>query len=144
MNSNNACLLKDFVDTYKNYDLCFADNKINDLYNIGFILIKCNDKTLSFFENVLFDLKKVKGWDQEIVNNHVWKCEYDLKIGKFDDSVILCGYDFDETLKDTYIIYKSFIPHHSNMTINFNERLFNLKNNNLIDSKEYDENVKRL
>ncbi len=144
INANNASSLKEFIDKYTNYDLCFADNAINDKYNIGFILIKCNDITLSFFQNVLFDLKKFKGWDQEIVNEHIFNSKYNLNISKFDKSMILCGYDFDTTLKNTYLIYKSFIPHDSNIFINFNRRLSNLKHYQLIDLKTYNDNVKPL
>ena len=57
INFNNSNKLVEFFNIYTNNDLCFSDNEGGGhKYNIGIILINCNIKTLSFFENVLDDL----------------------------------------------------------------------------------------
>lgn len=144
INSNKAHILKTFLNKYQNYDLCFPDNIVNEQYNIGFILIKCNTKTLTFFEAVLSDLKKFNGWDQNIVNEHICKHRDELKICKFNKSRILCGHDFDLALKDCFLIYKSFIYHDEDQNTNLNNRLKKFKDNNLIDLKTYNDNIKHI
>jgi len=141
INSNNVNQLKDFFNKYSDNDLCFADNNINFHYNIGIILIKCNEKTISFFENVLIDLINDKGWDQGVVNKHL-KNNYDLKIYKFDKEKIYCGYNFNPKYKDTFLIYKSFIQHDKNINITFNNRFDIFKKYGLITDKEYNDNYK--
>jgi hypothetical protein len=136
VNQNNAHLLQEFINKYKNNDLCFADNDRIGYCNIGFILINCNLKTLSFFEGVLSDLKKYNDWDQNIVNLHL-NNNNNLKVDTFDYTKILCGWDFDHEYKDTYLIFKSFIHHEPNININFNKRLEIFYKSGLIDETEY-------
>jgi len=142
VNSKTTLPLKTFIHRHAIYDLCFADNAINELYNIGFMLIKCNDKTLQFFEDVLRDLKTFNGWDQEVVNQHIRERHHNLKITKFDKSKIVCGCNLPTPFKSTFFIFKSFIDHNANQAINLNKRLEMLKNLNLITSRQYNENVK--
>lgn len=141
INSNNVRQLPDFLHTYINNDLCFADNDGFGYYNIGVILIRCSIKTLCFFENVLADLVSNKGWDQDVINNHLHN-NNNLKIDVFDRNKIYCDWDFNVDYKDTYLIYKSFI-HHSKDTIkNYNMRLDILLNSGLICHNEYNINYK--
>jgi len=143
INSNNVNQLKEFFNKYLDNDLCFADNNIKPQYNIGIILIRCNSKTLSFFENVLIDLINNKGWDQEVVNKHLSNNNNNnLKINKFDKEKICCGYNFNLQNKDTFLIYKSFIQHDKNINITFNNRFDIFKKYGLITDKEYYENYK--
>jgi len=143
INSKNINELVDFFNKYLDNDLCFADNNGNGYYNIGIILIKCNIKTLTFFENVLSDLINGHGWDQEVVNNHLRNNNNNnLKVNVFDRTKIHCGWEFWPYYKDTYLIYKSFIQHDANANKNFNKRLDILKKCELITNEEYNNNYK--
>ena len=141
INSNNINELVDFFYKYLDNDLCFADNDGNGYYNIGIILIKCNIKTLTFFENVLTDLTNKHGWDQDIINNHLHNND-NFKVNTFDRTKIYCNWNFNPSYKYTYLIYKSFIHHDKNMNKNFNKRLDILKNYELITNEEYNANYK--
>lgn len=140
INSTNIIELSDFFCEYLDNDLCFADNNGNGYYNIGIILIKCNTETLTFFENVLTELINSRGWDQDVINNHLSNSS--LKVDTFDRTKIYCNWEFDPSYKDTYLIYKSFIHHDKNMNKNFNMRLDILKKYELITNEEYDANYK--
>jgi hypothetical protein len=144
INSNNANQLLDFFTSYTNNDLCFPDNGGDCLhhYNIGVMLINCNERTLSFFENVLIDLIQNKGWDQDVINTHL-KNNSTLKVDEFDKEKIFCNYEFNPAYKDTYLIYKSFINHDTNINKNFNARLNLFKKYGLISDEEYNNNYKK-
>lgn len=140
INSNNTNEIVDFFYKYLDNDLCFADNDGNGYCNIGIILIKCNINTLTFFENVLTDLTTNHGWDQDIINTHLLTTQ--LKINTFDRTKIYCNWDFNPSIKDTYLIYKSFIDHDKNINKNFNKRLDIFKKHELITHQEYNDNYK--
>jgi hypothetical protein len=141
INSNNINELYDFFNKYIDNDLCFADNNGKGYYNIGIILINCNIKTLTFFENVLIDLTKSFGWDQDIINNHLQN-NTNLKINTFNREKIYCHWDFNPSYKNTFLIYKSFIFHDKNINKNFNRRLDIFKTFGLITEEEYNANIK--
>jgi len=142
INSNNINELDDFFNKYIDNDLCFADNDGCGYYNIGIILIKCTTKTLSFFENVLNDLIHSKGWDQDVINKHLYK-NNNFKVNVFNREKIYCNFDFNPSYKNTYLIYKSFIFHDKNIIKNFNKRLDIFKNFGLISDEEYNINYKK-
>jgi hypothetical protein len=142
INSNNTDELVDFFYKYLDNDLCFADNDGTGYYNIGIILIKCNIKTLSFFENVLTDLTNTRGWDQDVINKHLLNNNNNLKVDTFDRTKIYCNWDFNPSYKYTYLIYKSFIKHDTNINKNFNNRLDIFKKHELITDLEYNANYK--
>jgi len=138
INSTHAPLLGEWIDTYKEYDLCFPCNGGEDKHNIGFILINCNEKTLRFFEQVLSELQKNRGWDQQVVNRLLMTCcPTDMKVGNFEVARICCGFDFPAQYIDTFLIYKSFIHHSTDMIANFNARLDIFRSNHLISEEEY-------
>jgi len=141
INSANANQLPEFFEKHSSNDLCFADNDGNGYYNIGIILIKCHRNTLLFFKNVLKQLVDTKGWDQEVINRRLENNPY-FKVGVFDRSKIYCNWGFDNQYRESHLIFKSFTPHNSNMTITFNNRLDIFKQYNLITEEEYDENYK--
>jgi hypothetical protein len=142
INFNNSNKLVEFFNIYTNNDLCFSDNEGGGhKYNIGIILINCNIKTLSFFENVLDDLINKKGWDQDVINNHLCN-NNNLKVGLFDKEKIYCGWEFNPQYMDTYLIYKSFIHHDTNIIKNFNNRLDIFKRSGLITNEEHHANFK--
>ena len=103
-------------------------------------MIKCNSHTLSFFENVLNDLIINKGWDQGVVNRHLYNTS--LKIGVFDKEQIMCGDNFNQIYRDKYLIFKSFIGHTPNLITNYNSRLDKFHNAGLISDDEYNNNKK--
>lgn len=145
INSNNVNKLSDFFNSYLDYDLVFCNDAGRDkCYNIGVMLINCNEKTLSFFENVLIDLINTKGWDQPVVNNHLNNENNKLlKIQFFDKKCIHSGLSFNLAYKDIFFIFKSFIHHSANLNHNFNQRLDTFKNAGLISNEEYNTNYKR-
>ena len=132
INNNNLLYFLDYLEHYKKYDLVFPNNnikndKFNHLYNIGFILIKCNKNTLNFFEKVKHELNLNKDWDQNVINNLLLYNNI-LNIGCFDNK-IYCGYDFNNKYKNDFFIFKSFIRHTNDINNNLNQRLFILKKN---------------
>jgi GR25 family glycosyltransferase involved in LPS biosynthesis len=135
INKNNTQNIIGYINQYKIYDICFADNNINSDYNIGVIMINCNEKTLNFFEVVLEKLVAQNGWDQYVVNN-VIDINKTLNIGKFDKK-IYCGYTFDKNMKHTFYIYKSFIKHTTNLIDNYNQRIEIFYDSELISYNEY-------
>lgn len=141
INSNNINELYDFFYKYIDNDLCFADNDGKGYYNIGIILINCNIKSLTFFENILIDLTNSCGWDQEIINNHLQN-NTNLKINTFNREKIYCNWNFNPSYKNTFLIYKSFISHDKNINKNFNKRLDIFKTFGLITEEEYNANLK--
>jgi len=136
INKNKKHEIFDFFNDYLSYDLCFADNNINNEYNIGIILIYCTDKTLLFFENALQILIKLNDWDQNVINKLIG-IEKDLIIGKFPKNKIYCNYNFDKNLKDDFLIFKSFIRHKDNIIDNYNQRFKVFRKGNLINEDEY-------
>jgi len=136
INKNKKHELLNFFNNYLSYDICFADNNITNEYNIGIILIHCTKKLLRFFEIVLDTLIKTQDWDQKVINNLI-TVEKNLKIGKFPKNKIYCNYHFDKTLKDDFLIFKSFICHNNNIINNYNQRIEIFKNGNLISKDEY-------
>ena len=144
INKNKKHDLLNFFNNYLSYDICFADNLNHSYhtYNIGIILIHCTSKILIFFENVLDTLIKTRDWDQKVINNLIKK-EKNLKIGKFPKNKIYCNYHFDETLKDDFLIFKSFIHHQNNIINNYNQRIEIFKKGNLISEDEYNLLIKK-
>lgn len=47
--------------------------------NIGFVLMRCNESTLLFWNNIYDRLINEKGWDQEIANNLLLNYDYPMK-----------------------------------------------------------------
>lgn len=142
INNHKKAELCDFFKNYFIYDICFADNNINNVYNIGIILIKCSKKTLFFFQKVLRLLIDLKSWDQTIVNE-VIKKEKNLLIGKFEKNKIYCNYYFDKNLTNDFLIFKSFINHKNDIIDNYNQRIEIFKSANLISINEYNNLIKK-
>lgn len=149
INSKNAQLLPKYLDNYKIYDMTFANNtlpkhldpKRKQKYNIGFILLKCNEKVLNFYKDILEQLKVKKGHDQTLINDILRHNKNIIPIGIFDDK-IHCGYDFKENYRDSFYVYKGFIKHLPTQVDNFNFRLKKLHDSNLIDEDTYTRSIK--
>ena len=142
INKDKKNELLDFFHNYLSYDICFADNNVDDDYNIGIILIHCTNETLTFFENALEILKKSQGWDQKVVNDLIKK-ENNLIIGKFPKNKIYCNWHFDKSMKDDFLIFKSFIRHEDNIINNYNKRIEKFKEGDLITNDEYNLLIKK-
>lgn len=124
--------LESFIDNYKEYDICFIKEG-GDVFNIGFMKINCNQKTLSFFENVLNLMKDGEHTHDQAAVNHLLP-DSGLKYTTFDDNIIYCpGFDHSKT---NFIVYKSFIKN-ENKVSNFNQRIQNFYDNKLIDEDVY-------
>jgi len=140
INKKNKNEISDFFKNYINYDISFACNRgYGANYNIGIILMKCNEKLLEFFNTVLIELITNKSWDQSVVNNLIEKT--DLSIGCFDNTKICCGDNFNIKYKEYFLIYKSFIPHTNNLIVNYNARFKKFLEAGLISLEEYNEAI---
>jgi hypothetical protein len=122
-------------------DLTFADNGDNT-YNICLILINCNSSTLDFFidvKNIISN--KIITWDQKAVNYLLSTEKFKtLKIGKFDNELIVCSSTLPKKIKNKFIAYKQFISS-INKILNWNFRLKYLYLNQLINKSDYDNNI---
>lgn len=137
INEKNAHKLYEYLLQYTE-ELVFIHEFQNNCYNIGFMLIKCNEKTLKFFEQVLFLLNnKTFVHDQACINNLI-KCDEfrDISVNCFGKEIYCCSY-FIEHERDNFIIYKSFINNTGNIIDNFNLRIQNFYDRKLIDEKTY-------
>ena len=130
----NAAKLVDYLKMFDTYDLAFIDESVNSLYNIGFITIKCSEKTLTFFQNVLAAMKMINH-DQVAVNYMLQHDDLDLNYIMYDHRIFFG--DFREELRDTFIIYKSGIRNIGKVD-NFNQRIQNFYNHHLIDRETYE------
>ena len=141
IHSENGFKLEQYIMQYKDYDLVFIDESANEIYNIGFITIKCSEKTLNFFKNALelMNTKQMKH-DQASINwllnpfGRYPHAKPDLKVTVYGEQ-IYCDY-FRESRRNEFIIYKSFISN-KNKKDNFNQRIQNFYNNRLIDKETY-------
>jgi hypothetical protein len=140
INKNNKNELSNFFNNYTNHDISFACNRgYGWNYNIGLILMKCNEKILDFFNNVLIDLIANNSWDQYVVNNLIEKT--DLSVGCFDNTKICCGDNFNIKYKECFLIYKSFIPHTNDLIANYKARFKIFLEADLITIEEYNEAI---
>lgn len=138
----NNSKFEEYIMQYKDYDLVFIDESANKIYNIGFITIKCSEKTLNFFKDALEIMNtKQRNHDQASINfllnpfgiySHK---KPDLNVTVYGEK-IYCDY-FRESRRNNFIIYKSFISNRNKID-NFNQRIQNFYNNRLIDKETYD------
>jgi hypothetical protein len=149
INAKNTSQLETYIQQYNtpNIDLCFADNLGHDQYNIGFILIQCNEKTLAFFKKVLDELNTKKGWDQAVINQYLRDANdanvgtfSHLRVSKFDHR-IHCGWSFNPLYKDSFYVFKSFIYHKNDKVANFNQRIDIFFKSGLINATEYNNTI---
>jgi hypothetical protein len=144
VNNKNSDKFLNYIEQYLDNDLVFADNNIYDAnapVNIGFILINCSSKTLTFFENVLQSLQqKLTLWDQETINLQL-SIDKNIKYTKFN-RYIYCRFwwDMNDETKENYFIFKKFI-NNENKTSNFNQRIRFFYENSLITKEEFDQNI---
>ncbi len=70
-----------------NKDICFQREHPNKGINIGFMSIYCNENTLQFWNKVYEILLNSDKWDQEIVNDLIYKHEYNIRWNLFPSSI---------------------------------------------------------
>lgn len=82
----NPCI-PSIEDLTKTHDILFLRELYDGVHipqggniNIGFSVIKANQKTYNFFCDVLNEITKTKKWEQKIINEFLYqKNDYDLK-----------------------------------------------------------------
>ncbi len=138
VNNKNRDKLPEYFKKYEENDLTFINESSGKYYNIGLILIKCDEKTLNFFKNVLETMKTNEKYthDQTAIN-YLLK-NSGLKYGFFDEKIFSGA--FIKDYKDSFYIYKSFIDNVSK-TNNFNQRIQNFYDNGLIDKETYEKYI---
>jgi hypothetical protein len=142
VHNENGAKLEQYIMQYKDYDLVFVDESANEIYNIGFITVKCSEKTLNFFKEALniMNTKQINH-DQASINfllNPYGRYPHvkpNLKFTVYGEK-IYCDY-FRDYRRNDFIIYKSFISN-KNKKDNFNQRIQIFYNNSLIDKETYD------
>jgi len=144
--------LQRYVDALSgNFDLVFADNiKPHSKVNIGFMLIQCNSRTLTFWKKLHAAFKE-DSWDQQLVNRRLWNRRYlrHLQIlsrpgvtwSTFDASRIVCAKRFEEAYRNTYYLYKQHIRS-STRDSNWNQRLKALHAFGLLSDGELSTNLR--
>ena len=141
INKHNVDHISTFFDSYKKYDITFADNTgFGYHYNIGIMLIRCTNEMLYYFTTILDNIKITNGWDQAVINQTIIRTPF--SIGCFDSTKIHCGDNFNTNYKNDFLIYKSFIKHTNNPIDNYNERFKTFLIAGLIDKEEYDKAIK--
>ena len=136
VHSENGAKLNDYLKQFNEYDLVLIDEPYNKLFNIGFLTIKCNDKTLQFFKAALdLIITKQIDHDQPAINHLLNTNTTDLKFTTYDNK-IYCDF-FREKWRNEFIIYKSFINNCSKKN-NFNQRIELFYNLKLIDKNTFD------
>lgn len=109
----------DMLFNKHNLDIAFQAETIFHGANIGVCVIKPNEKSKFFWNNVYNHLKSTGKWDQKIVNEYIWRNgienykEIDIKIGILPKEIYACS---------TSKISQNIILHHANCTSDFNEK----------------------
>jgi len=137
INNKNIHKLHDYLLQYTE-DLVFINEFQNNCYNIGFMLIQCNEKTQKYFEQVLFLLQNKTFTHDQACMNHLIKSNQfpDISVNVFGKEIYCCSY-FIEKERDNFIIYKSFIFNTGDIIANFNLRIQHFYNLKLIDEPTY-------
>lgn len=117
INANNSKYLYEFIKQEQSglEDIILSDNQTGGggTHNIGFLSIKCNKKTLSFFEDIkeqIINPKNKDGWDQSVVNRTLSQKKFDIEYRKFNKYKVWCSKEKDlitknpEYMKNTYLI----------------------------------------
>ena len=139
VNGANDGRLAAYVDSLAgSHDLVFADNGVEGGVNIGVILVRCSRRTLAFWTRIRAAFGD-DGWDQRLVNQAlgaqrapVFLTRSGVRWSTFDAARVVCGYRFDEALREEFLLYKQFI-HPAGGRSNWNERLQSLNSFGLLD-----------
>ena len=149
--SDATIYINDKVDELYNYiiskqntdiDMYFAEEHTN--INIGFILLKCNETTLSFWEQILNVM------NEKIRNNIPTHDQFDTieyiktndtcKVSSFEREYIWCSDYIYSPIKESFFVFKITVDLHSHIT-RHNQRINALYNLNFISLDEYNKNL---
>lgn len=90
LKDNDMLFIKERADESNLYERALSN------INIGFVLMRCNEKSLAFWEEVMERVKQKKGWDQEEVNLLIKEKPNVIKWAFFSDE-FLNGGDVNKT-----------------------------------------------
>ena len=149
--SDATIYINDKVEEF--YDYIITKTKLGvDMYftqehnrtNIGFMLINCNETSLSFWEKILNTMKfhinnGVDIHDQAAVNDLIDVYE-NINISIFEREYIWCSDYIYSPIKESFYLFKITIDFNSNVT-RHNQRLNALYYLNFISQDEYNKNI---
>ena len=134
----NYIILKQNTDI----DIYFAEEHFN--INIGFILLRCNEKTLLFFEQILNNMnekKKNNILTHDQVETIIVKNNYNIcKISSFEREYIWCSDYIYSPIKESFYVFKITVDLDSDIS-RHNQRLNALYYLNFISQDEYNKNI---
>jgi len=141
VNKNNVSLLDKFIQEKieTNKSMFFVYLK-QDPINIGVLLLKCDEKVLTFWEKVLQRMTDTKKqghdvWDQGVVNQMLIGEKYPVDYDFFEADKVWSGGKMPKENCDNFLIYKSTVSPQSNRQL---VRLTYLRDLELITEEEYD------
>ena len=147
MNRNNVSGFGRYIQNKidANKDILFIYLQ-QDHINIGMMLLKCDEKVLRFWENILqrMNEKKQRGentWDQGEVNNLLIYEKYPIDFGYFEPDKVWAGGQMPRENCDNFLVYKNTVDPKSNRQL---VRLTSLRNIGLISNGEFEYWAKRL
>lgn len=136
--------LYNYIVSKKNTDVDIYFTQEHGNLNIGFILLKCNENTLSFFEEVLNVMnEKIRNNIPTHDQNEViilYKNDKTCNISLFEPEYIWCSDFIYEPIKDSFFVFKITVDLNSNV-IRHNQRLYSLYYSNFISQDEYNKNI---
>jgi len=140
INKNNVNLLEDFIQKKieTNKDMFFV-YLAQDPINIGVILLKCDEKVLTFWDTVLQRMNDTMQqgcdvWDQGVVNDLLIGQKYPLDYDFFDSDKVWSGGIMPKENCNNFFIYKTTVDPKSNRHL---VRLTYLRDLGLITEEEY-------
>jgi len=113
-----------YFKSFQTNDITVSYSYPYNNYCIAVIMVRCCKETYDFFNNIREEIVSTQGWDQMIMAKWLHH-EKSLSIAKFD-KYIHCDYKFDSNLRQSFIIYKSWIHHTNNKEKNYQQRIDNL------------------
>jgi len=148
--SDATIYINDKVDDLYNYIISKKNTGI-DMYlpeeyehlNVGFMLINCNEKMLSFFENILNTMNEkltnnINTHDQLEINDLISKNK--MNISTFEREYIWCSDYIYSPVKESFFVFKITVDLNSHIT-RHNQRINALYNLNFISVDEYNKNI---
>jgi hypothetical protein len=140
INKDNVSLLGNFIQEKieTNKDMFFVYLH-QDPINIGVILLKCDEKVLTFWESVLQRMNDTiqQGndvWDQGVVNTMLIGEKYPIDYDFFDSDKVVAGDIMRRESCSSFYIYKSTVDPNSNRQL---VRLSYLRDLDLINEEAY-------
>lgn len=75
------------LESMKNKDICFQKETPQGGINVGVIAMVCNQTTFGFWQRVYHILNTTNGWEQDIVNDLIYKEAYPISWGLFPSTI---------------------------------------------------------